>query len=512
MKHRVLKFVCTLWLALGLPSVAGADSFVYPEDSRPSSLMPFFADDMSSVRLVELVFDPLVIINKRGDSEGALAQSWKADPGNTGIRFVLREGVRWHDGKPFTADDVVFTVKAAQNPKTIFNAKSKFGFITSVTAEGKYGVHFKFARAVPDPELRFRFKIIPKHKFTKTAIKRRDRFGRKPVGTGPYKLTKWALRNITLTANDGHWTRPKVPEIKMQHTPDKAAQVSLLQYSGGRAGVQAVIFIPPRNLPLFENNDSVVLEPYHTVSWWYLAYNHKNRALADPVVREAIATALDREELLEAHLGRGDLLSGPFTESSPFYNFEVEPRMQDLRRANQMLEEAGYKKRGGVRRKGKSVLKFTIVMDKELPSSQALFLGIEAQLKRVGIKAVRKYLDHAAYREAVFTRKKFDMTVNVWSFEEVEDVHPLFHSKGIMNFISYSNVEVDGILDAARQTRDYKQFKEKMKRLHAVLNTDLPYLFLWSLDIYSGISKRVRSVFIQPYYYFTFFPEWELAP
>ena len=78
--------------------------------------------------------------------------------------------------------------------------------------------------------------------------------------------------------------------------------------------------------------------------------------------------------------------------------------------------------------------------------------------------------------------------------------------------VSYSNVEVDGILEAASKTRDYKQFKEKMKQLHAVLNTDLPYLFLWSLDIYSGISKRVRNVFIQPYYYFTFFREWELTP
>ena len=69
---------------------------------------------------------------------------------------------------------------------------------------------------------------------------------------------------------------------------------------------------------VFENSDSVVLEPYHTVSWWYLAFNHKNRALSDTAVRQAMALALDREELLEAHLGRGDVLSGAFTESSPF--------------------------------------------------------------------------------------------------------------------------------------------------------------------------------------------------
>jgi ABC-type oligopeptide transport system substrate-binding subunit len=68
----------------------------------------------------------------------------------------------------------------------------------------------------------------------------------------------------------------------------------------------------------------VVLEPYHTVSWWYMAYSHENKALAERPVRQAIALAIDREELLEAHLGRGDILTGPFTESSPFYNFQVE--------------------------------------------------------------------------------------------------------------------------------------------------------------------------------------------
>lgn len=512
MMNRLLSCLVALCAVLTTTAPSSAQVFRYPEDTRPTSLLPFFAEDMSSVRMVELIFDSLVIINKRGDLEGSLATSWKADPDNLGIRFVLREGVKWHDGKPFTADDVVFTVQAAQDPKTVFNGKSKFSFIRDVTAEGQFGVHITFDRPITEPERRFLFKILPKHAFKKTTISRKDPAGRQPVGTGPYKLSKNSGRSVSLVVNPDYYAPARIGEVLMQHTPDKSAQVNLLQYSGEQAGVQAVIFIPPKNIAIFENSDQVVLEPYHTVSWWYMAYNHQSKGLDDKVVREAIALAINREELLEAHLGRGDILSGPFTESSPFYNFEVEPREPDINRANQILEDAGYKKKGAVRVKGKVKLSFTFVMDKELASNQALLIGIEAQLKKIGVEVKAQYVDHARYREQVFTSKKFDLTLNVWSFEEVEDVYPLFHSKGVMNFIQYNNPEVDRLLDTAKGTRDYKKYKEYMKELHAVLNKDLPYFFLWSLDVYSGISRHVKNTFIQPYYYFTSFEEWELSP
>lgn len=506
-----MTIACLVMLMLGGATVH-AQTFNYPEETRPTSLLPFFTDDMSSVRMTELIFDALIFKNKRGEYKGGLASSWKIDADQRGIRFVLREGVSWHDGRPFTADDVVFTIKAAQDPKTVFASKGSYRFVREVRAEGKYGVHMAFSKPIPEPERRFTFKILPKHAFRSTAISRRDNFNRKPIGTGPFRVTQFGVRKIVLSANQQYWDPAKIKKVSMEHTPDKRSQVALLKYSGGSAGVHAVIFLPPKNIPVFETSDSVVLEPYHTVSWWYLAFNHGNAALGDPAVRKAIALALNREDLLEAHLGRGDILSGPFTESSPFYNFEVEPRSQNLEEANRILDEAGYRKRGQYRAKGRVKLQFKFVLDKELAEAQQLFVSIQSQLKKVGVKVSPKYYEFTAFKEQVFKKRKFDLTMHAWTFDEVETVSDLFHSKGVWNFINYKNPRLDALLEDAERTEDYKAYKQKMRAIHQELYAELPYYFLWSLDIYSGVSKRVRNLFISPYTYFTSFPEWELKP
>ena len=497
-------------LVLCSPQLGSAQVFRYPESSKQSSLMPFFVENMSAVRITEFIFEPLVTKNKRGDTEGVLAYSWMPTPDGLGITFKLRQGVKWHDGRPFTARDVVFTVKAAQDKKTIFNSKSKYRFIKSVQAIGDYQVQFRFIQPKKKPEELFNFKIIPAHAFRSTAIKRLDKFNRRPIGTGPYKVEEAALRVTRLVKFDGYWGRPSIRGVEMIHTPDSSEQINLLKYSGQGSGVQAVIFIPPKNLSIFENSDTVVLEPYHTVSWWYMAFNHKTKGLNDVKVRQAIALALDREELLGAHLGQGDILSGPFTESSPYYNFDVEAREQDLDEAKSLLSQAGYKMKRGVRTKGRTKLSLNFVLNKDLPNSQQLALSIQAQLKQIGINVKTTFVDAALYQEKVFNRKQFDLTMNVWSFNEIEDIFPLFRTGAPSNYISYSNKQIDAKLDESRRESDYKAHKEIMMNLHEMLNDDLPYVFLWSLDIYSGLSRQLRGIFIQPYYYYSFFKDWSL--
>jgi peptide/nickel transport system substrate-binding protein len=173
--------------------------FRYPEDTRPTSLLPFFAEDMSSVRMVELIFDSLVIINKRGDLEGSLATSWKADPDNQiGIRFVLREGVKWHDGKPFTADDVVFTVQAAQDPKTVFNAKSKFSFIRDGPPKASSGCTSPSTGPSPSPSGGSCSRSCPSTPSRRPRSAARTSSAARPSAPAPTSSTRTRLRSVSL--------------------------------------------------------------------------------------------------------------------------------------------------------------------------------------------------------------------------------------------------------------------------------------------------------------------------
>ena len=164
--------------------------------------------------------------------------------------------------------------------------------------------------------------------------------------------------------------------------------------------------------------------------------------------------------------------------------------------------------KGGVRAKGSVKLEFDLVVNKDLPNCQPLALSIQADLKKIGVKINQKFVDNSLYQECVMKKHEFDLTMNIWSFEELEDIFPLFRTGQPQNYINYSNPEVDAKLDASRKERDHKAYKEVMKELHMMLNDDLPYIFLWSLDIYSGISRQVKSIFIQPYHYYTFFKDW----
>jgi peptide/nickel transport system substrate-binding protein len=507
-RHLAHKALCLL-LLIGSISPVLAKGFRYPESSKPSSLMPFFVENMSAIRISEFIFEPLTAKNKRGNIEGVLAIGWQVAPDSRSITFQLRPNVKWHDNRPFVAEDVVFTVNAAKNPKTIFNGKGRFRFIETVQAISPTQVKFTFIQPKKKPEELFNFKIIPKHAFRSTTISRLDRFSRKPIGTGPYKVASSQLRNTKLVKHKQYWGQASINNVEMMHLPDSNEQINLLKYSGEGAGVQSVIFIPPRNMSIFENSDTVILEPYHTVSWWYMAFNHKSKALKDLSVRQAIALALDREELLEAHLGQGDILSGPFTESSPYYNFDVEAREQDLDEARSILEKAGYRMKRGVRTKGSQKLKLKFVLNKDLSNCQPLALSIQAQLKQIGVIVTPVFVDNSLYQEKVINRKKFDLTMNIWSFNEIEDIYPLFRTGQRTNYINYSNPEVDAKLDASRNpNQDYKVHKEIMKEVHTLLHEDLPYVFLWSLDVYSGLSRQLKNIYIQPYYYFTFFKSW----
>ena len=112
------------------------------------------------------------------------------------------------------------------------------------------------------------------------------------------------------------------------------------------------------------------------------------------------------------------------------------------------------------------------------------------------------------WKTKVFSEQDFDLVLDSWSFDKNENIYDLFHSKGTQNFVSYSNKEVDSLLAKAIRETDPAVKVSYMKEVHRMLAQDLPYVFFWNLRSYTALRREVEGVFIQPFYYFSQFPDW----
>jgi peptide/nickel transport system substrate-binding protein len=181
-----------------------------------------------------------------------------------------------------------------------------------------------------------------------------------------------------------------------------------------------------------------------------------------------------------------------------------------LTKANRLLTAAGWKRTGqGIRTKRGKKLKLNLVLPQSKTSYKSLVFAIQSQLKKSGIGVTLIWLSDAAWRKRVFQKKKFDMALHIWNFDDLSTIYPLFHSKGGRNYIGYKNKVVDKLLRQSTKTTDPAIYRTIFRKLHKVMHDDVPYIFLWSLTNYSALSSRISDVSIHPFNYFHYVYKWK---
>lgn len=507
---RYARFGLFVALALSVAGHAGAGGFEYAEDELAYSLNPLHELSMAETRLNELLFESLWGPGYDGYPEPRLADAYEQAQDKKSMTVFLRERLTWSDGEPLTADDVAFTIKAYQNPKTGSPDRSRLAFIKKAEVVNRTTVKITFVDPEHDPLEKFYFKILPKHRFDNTAVQRTHPFWFKPTTSGPYELKAQDLGTWSLQTNPYAMREPGVGEIKVREMPDKNQQVSSLGYGY----IQAMINVPSQYLAEVERSRNADLIPYQSKSWWYVGMNLKDPDLKKPAVRSALARAVDLDESLSL-IGEGYRISGPFVPSSKYYNHAESVQLveQDVGEAAALLESASMSQEaeGFWGAKGKP-LKLRIFYRAGMgDQGQTVALNLQAQLRRFGIDAADPVaMDKAVWNEKVFVERDFDLVLDSWSFDKNENIYDLFHSSGTQNFVGYANKEVDKLLEKAIAETDPAAKVVFMQEAHRVLAQDLPYMFLWSLRSYTALRREVESVFIQPFYYFSQFPDWQL--
>ena len=517
-----------LLAALGLAgtTLLGAGSISYYEESLPTTLNPLFSNSMVDKRSQELVFDRLFYRSAiTNELKSRLVVKYESVEGGKKLKVYLKPGVKWHDGKDFGPDDVCFTINAMLNPSTPSQmAKEYRETITACESLPKeMAAVITFSKVFHNPTERIAFPVLPAHAFSGNTIITPDlEFSSRPVGTGPMTASK-GRREVKFTAFQNPHHVPQIAPASLAEGGDPFVQVRTLT----NAGVQGVISVAPALRPDVAAKDDVALKSYDLRSWWFMALNTKSKFLAKKEVRQALNYTIDRNSLRELTIGVDpndpnppcEFISGPFVQSSPYYNRSVKINdRSDKAKAGELMRAAGATESTGRWLIGGEPVTLKIGMNAPLDTeAKDLLNQIGNQLQAGGFDRVVSKVtadDWAAKAVTGQLGASYDILIGKWSFGVVEDVNAMFETRksgrGEKNIFSYSNADVDAILGRYEAAKTDTEAQDAYHDLHAALATDLPYLFLWKLDTKSAWRNEVKNNTITPYYYFTEFDGWKL--
>lgn len=441
--------------------------------ASPIILDPRLATDAEGSKICDLIFNGLMSRDDELRLVPGLAEKIEK-LSDTSFVFHLRRGVLFHSGMPLTADDVVYTYKSIIEGRIASAFRETFSRIKDIVAEDDYTVRMDLEEIYAPYETLLTQGIVSKA----DAKRLKNKFGMKPVGTGPYKLARFVPETVVeLEANPLYFGDiPRTKYLRFHVIKDDNIRV-LKIIKGDVDLVQNGI--PPLILPKVLESKDINMDSEDGLVTAYLGMNLTNRILKDVRVRRAIAHAINRDEIIEHRLG------GMATEAnsilSPFnwaYDRDLDGYSFDQKKAKALLEEAGYKtdpsRKAGLRFSYKtSTIKDRIDIARM----------IAHQLGKVGIDVkVLPYEWGTFYRDV--KTGNFQLYSLSWvGITEPDFLYEVAHSSqvppGGLNRDRYSNPLVDALVEKGRITMDEKKRKKIYKEVQRILLEDLPFIPLW---------------------------------
>ncbi len=480
----------SFFLFLLLLKVLAASTLYKTLASNPSRLNPLLATDSSSGTITSYLFDGLLKYDKDANIIPALAQDFYFEDDKT-LLFTLRKNVKWHDGVSFSADDVLFTFKLLMSNKLSTPYSNEFRMVKSVEKLDAYTIKVHYKKPYYKALEIWMMGIVPKHALEKVKDYMSADFNRHPIGTGPYTLKQLELaKQVILQANENYYLhKPRIERILFSIVPDASTNFYLLQ-----KGEVDINTLTP--IQLEKKVDKAFLARYKIVEqmtkgYTYLGFNLLREKFQDRRVREAIALAIDKKELVDIlFFKHGRPCYGPFMPKTFAYNKAFEKNLYNPKKARRLLKEAGYTK--------DHPLRFELVTNSGNSIRLAAAEIIQHHLKRVGIEVKLRVMEWQAFLNTKVFAKNFDALILGWGLSLVPDAYSIWHSDGIkpggFNFISYKNPKVDEMILKAQELVDKKALSQAYQKIFASIVHDHPYVFLYIANDITAVNKRLSPI------------------
>jgi peptide/nickel transport system substrate-binding protein len=467
----------------------------------PMTLNPVLATDTPSFTINALVFSGLVRANDRLEFEPELAESWEISPDGLVWTFHLREDVTWHDGTPFTAEDVAFTLERIRDPHTITIRRGDYEQVDrwEVVDPHTFRVYFKtpFAPALQA----FSIGIIPKHLLQGVDINTAP-FNTNPVGTGRFRFREWKPDvHVILDRNEDYYKQvPYLDSIAFRLIPDDSVRMEEL--AGG--GIDFAGILPPQ-YGRMKGVAHLRVHRFPSLSFTYFAWNERLPKFDDDRVRIALGLALDREAIAAAaYEGFAVPASGPFPLVSWAINPAVEPLGYDPERAKQLLAEAGWRDTNGdgwLDRDGKR-FEFEFLGRAGDPIAKMVIELAMEHYKAIGVKLNPLFLEWGDLVSRLDPpRRAFQAFFLGFGVGVDPDPHIYYHSTQAewgFNDTNFVDAEVDRLIDEGRRTMDFAARKQIYHRLHQRLHDTQPVTFMFFTEAIIGVDQRFQGVVPSP--------------
>ena len=480
---------------------AYGDILVHGDIGDASNLIPLLASDSASHYIAGMVYNGLVKYDKDMNIVGDLAESWEISHGGLVITFHLRKGIKWHDGHPFTAADVLYTYQVTVDPKTPTAYAEDFKRVKKTEALDNYTLRVTYDKPFAPALISWGSSVLPRHLLEGKDITKSS-LARHPIGTGPYKFKEWvAGQKIVLVSNPDYFEgQPYLDGRITRIIPDSATMFLELRANNiGMMGLTPLQYTRQTENNLFKNNFNKYR--YLSFAYTYLGYNLKNPLFADKRVRQAISYSINKNEIITGVLlNLGKPATGPYKPGTWAYNDKVKIYDYNPQKARELLREAGWTKlnKDGILEKDGKPFAFEIVTNQGNETRQKCAEIIQRQLKEIGIVVKIRVLEWSAFVTDFINKRRFDSVILGWSIPLDPDAYDVWHSSKTapeeLNFISYNNKEADEMLEKGRSTFDQKERKKYYDRFQEILAEDQPYTFLYVPDALVIIHKRFRGI------------------
>lgn len=493
MKRATRKFLALmaavlLAAVLAVPAIAAEkDTIVIAPAADVITLNPLKAADSYSNYAIYLLYDPPFINGPDLKPEGQLVTKVERPDDRTFV-LTIRDDVKFHDGVPLTAEDVKFTYDFIRNKENGHRFSRNFDLVERIEVVSPYVVKFITSEPYAPLLSYLTLCVAPKH----IGEKDKDALDKHPIGSGPYKFVEWKPQEkLELTANEDWWVpdEPKIKNVILKPIAEPTTRIAALE----TGGIDVADNIPPAQVKVLEKKGLKIID---TPSNGYnlIAFNQSKKPFGDKRVREALTLAINRAEITEfVWYGLNELLNSPVIPRSWAYEPNVKNYGQDVKRAKELLKEAGYPNG------------FSFEFYCEADENVKKFVEIvQQQWAQIGVKSKIVTKEWGAFFTDI-TSGKYDVCAWQWVGQHDPDAatYRMFHTNNLApegyNWVFYENKKLNNLLYRARVISDTEERAKLYREAQKIITDDFVYIYLGEYKKFLASTQKVHDFSYSPY-------------